>query len=353
MSDIKDVAQLAGVSIATVSRTINNSKRISPETRSKVEKAIKELNYHTNEIARGLKISKTNRIAVIITSLSRTFFNPIIEGIHSEAIKSDYTILTAESYDSLENEKQLIDIFVNQWVDGIILASSCNDDNENSDYIKKLGSLRKKDSPIPVVTLEFPVNNSHIDAVSIDNEKAAFDAVSYLIREIHRKNIVHISHPFGNRIGDQRIHGYKRALESAQIPFQQDYISEANYTTYSGYIAMRNFLRKHLPCDAVYCANDQTAVGVIKACDDSGLKIPEDIAILGTDDVFAASIVSPTLSSISIPKFEMGKQAMLVLNERITNGIPVQRSNIVLDYEIIERETTKAGAKNSLRFLQW
>ena len=215
MPNIKDVAKQAGVSIATVSRVINNTKTVSPAARVKVEKAIRDLNYHANEIARGLKVSKTNRIATIITSLSRTFFSPIIEGIDEEAAKHDYSVLIAETHDNIEQEVQLVDYFARQWVDGIILASSINDDERASSYISRLGSLHKKEFPIPVVTLEFPLQSNHIDAVSINNEKAAFDAVTYLIRQVHRRNIVHISHPYGHRIGDQRIQGYQRALRTA------------------------------------------------------------------------------------------------------------------------------------------
>ncbi|MGM9522246.1 MAG: LacI family DNA-binding transcriptional regulator [Oscillospiraceae bacterium] len=354
MSNIKDVAKMAGVSIATVSRVINNTKKVSPAVRTKVEEAIRDLNYQTNEIARGLKVSKTNRIATIITSLSRTFFSPIIEGIHTEAARHNYSVIIAETQDNLEQESQLVDFFANQWVDGIILASSARDnDAQTRQYIKKLGNLRKKDVPIPVVTLEFPLDSDVIDAVSINNEQAAFDAVTYLIQQVHRRNILHVSHPFGNLIGDQRIRGYKRALECAGLPVRSEYIVEGNYTTYSGYGAMKKFLASGLPVDAVYCANDQTAVGVLKACESANISIPEDVAILGTDDVFAASIVSPTLSSISIPKFEMGENAMSLLHRRICSDEPYEREIVRLDYEIIERESTKKGKKNSLRFLQW
>jgi len=313
---------------------------------------VSELNYHANSMARSLKVSRTNRVAVIITAISRTFFSPIIEGINAQASKYGYSVLIAETHDSVQQEMQLVEFFASQWVDGIILASSVNDDEQAAEYIRKLGSLHKKDIPIPVVTLEFPLNSNRVDAVSINYEKAAFDAVSTLVRQ-GRKQIAHVSHPAGNRIGDQRIQGYRRALRNAGLSLSDEYIVEANYTTYSGYVAMKQLFAKSLPFDAVYCANDQTAVGAMKACEEAGAAIPDAIAIMGNDDVFAASIVSPTLSSISVPKTEMGAQAMEILHERIVNGKPKMRTNIVLDYEIIERESTKKGVRNSLRFLQW
>ena len=354
MSHIKDVAERAGVSITTVSRVINKSRKVSPGNFTKVEKAISELNYSTNSIARSLKVSKTNRIAVIITAISRTFFTSVLEGVSHVAEKNGYTVVIAETNDNLDREIQLVNAFASQWVDGIILASSAYSNEASAkEYIAQLGKLRKKDINIPVVSLEFTLDNPQIDAVIIDYEQAAFDAVTYLINEIGRSRILHISHPKGHIIGNMRSEGYCRALSTAKLPRLDSYVIPGNYTTYSGYLAMRQFLDSGNPVDAVYCANDQMAVGVIKACEETGIRIPEDIAIIGTDDVFAASIVSPTLSSISIPKFEMGSVAMTLLHKRIMSSEPSERSVTMLGYDIIERESTKKGIKNFLKYLQW
>lgn len=171
---IKEVASRAGVSISTVSRVINGSKNVSPLLKVKVEKAIAETNYSANSIARGLKISKTNNIAVIITAISRTFFTDILEGISKEAEANGYSVVVAETHDSIEKEIYLVDYFVSQWVDGIILASSAYGDGlKVRKYLDSLDKLNKKGTRIPVITLEYPINNKNVDAVTIDNEKAA------------------------------------------------------------------------------------------------------------------------------------------------------------------------------------
>lgn len=354
MSNIKDVAKQAGVSISTVSRVINGTKAVSPELRVKVEKAIDQLNYSTNTIARGLKLSQTNRIAIIVTSLSRTFFTSVLEGVHQEAFRRGYSVVIAETHDNINEEIQLVDLFASQWVDGIILASSAyGRDQATRNHVARLSKLRKKDSPIPVVTLEFPLDNKHVDAVVIDHEQAAYDTVNYLIQDVGRREIIHLSHPSSHYIGQKRIAGYKRALKDAGLPVRKTSIFEGNYTTYSGYQLTRQLLQNQVPCDAIFCANDQLAVGALKACEEAQVAVPDQIAIIGVDDIFAASIVSPTLSSLHIPKVEMGATAMALLGDLIERGPGRRRRIITLDYKIIERATTKKDSKNSLKYLEW
>lgn len=353
MASIKDVSKRAGVSIATVSRVINGTKHVSPDVRARVEQAIAELDYRSNDIARALKVIKTRRIGVIITSLSRSFFSRVIEGIQAEAERCEYSVLFAETHDSVEKEKELVKMFVGQWVDGIILASSTNAGRDYSSYVTRLANLSKQGTHIPVVTLEFPLESDSIDAVCIDHEKAACDAVRQLIR-LGKTRIAHISHPTGNLIGSWRIAGYRRALEEAGLPCAPEYISAANYTTYSGYLAMARLADRGLHPDGVFCANDQTAIGAIKYCEDAGLRIPEDVAIIGTDDIFVASIMSPSLSTVDVPKFQLGRQAMALLAERIAAGESSYTRRIeYLNYSIIERESTRRGAKPPLQIFDW
>ncbi len=355
MATIKDVAELAGVSISTVSRVTNGSKAVSPLLKVKVEQAIEELNYSANSLARGLKGTSTKRIAVIITTISRTFFTSVLEGIHQVASRRGYSVIIAETYDSIEKEMQLVTSFASQWVDGIILASSAYDtDKKTLRYISTLHSLSKKDVPIPVVTLEFPLDNKYVDAVVIDHEKAAHEAVKYLI-DSGRRDVVHVSIPKNHYMGKKRIEGYCRAMREAGLPVTEDSIWPGNYTTYSGFEAADKMIAKGRHFDAVFCANDQMAVGVMKACVDHKLRIPEDVAVMGNDDIFAASIVSPTLSSIYVPKVEMGAIAATQLIDQIASGeFRKRRLVTALDYKIIEREsTTQKGSRSSLEYLRW
>jgi len=355
MATIKDVAKLAGVSISTVSRVTNGSKAVSPLLKVKVEKAIEELNYSPNSLARSLKDTTTKVIAVIITTISRTFFTSVLEGIHKVASKKGYSVIIAETYDSIETEMRLVKTFVDQWVDGIILASSAYDtDKKTLKYINSLHALSKKDVPIPVVTLEFPLDNKHVDAVIIDHERAAFEAVNHLIKS-GRREVVHVSIPKNHYMGKKRIEGYCRAMKEAGLPVTEDSIWPGNYTTYSGFEAAEKMILRGKSFDAVFCANDQMAVGVMKACIDHGLRIPEDVAVMGNDDIFPASIVSPSLSSIHVPKVDMGAIATTQLLDQIESGEMRKRRLVTaLDFKIIAREsTTKKGSRSSLEYLIW
>lgn len=327
MPSIKDVARQAGVSIATVSRVINGTKFVSEDIKARVEQAIHDLDYRSNELARTLKVNKTKRIGVIITSLSRSFFSRVIEGIQSEAEKQSYSVVFAETHDSIEKEKELVELFVGQWVDGIILASSVNNESEHQEYIQRLAALTKQGTRIPVVTLEFPMDGEGIDAVCIDHKKAAYDAVGHLIGH-GKRCIAHISHPKGNRIGAWREQGYREAMRDAGLPCTDDYISEANYTTYSGYLAMEKLVARGIRPDGVFCANDQTAVGVIKYCEDNDLRVPEDVAIIGLDGLTMGEYTVPRLATVAQDMEGLAQQSLALLRASIEHNTPARHVKV-------------------------
>lgn len=354
MATIKDVAKYAGVSISTVSRVMNGTKSVSPLLRVKVEKAIEELDFSANTLARGLKASSTKQIAVIVTSLSRIFFTSVLKGIHQVAGRRGYSVIIAETYDSIEEEMRLVDLFASQWVDGILLASSVfQPDQRTHRYVSNLSRLSKKDHPIPVVTLEYPLENKQLSAVVIDHERSAYEAVNYLIREIHCKNIVHVSHPAHHYIGAKRIAGYKRAMKEAGLPVSQDSILEGQYSSYSGYKVIQELLKTGRPCDGIFFANDEMAVGGLQALQEAGVQVPDQIAVIGVDDVLPASIVSPSLTSIHIPKVEMGATAMTLLCDLIEKDSTQRRKVLMLEHRLIERGSTKKGVTTSLKELNW
>lgn len=356
MATIKDVAKRAGVSISTVSRVMNDSKSVNPVLRVRVEQAAEELNYKANTLAQGLKCSQTKRIAVIITSISRVFFTSVLEGIHQVASREGYTIMIAETHDNLQQEIQAVKYFAMQWVDGIILASSAyENDKATREYVKQLHMLSKNERPIPIVTLEFPLDNPYVDAVVVDHEKVAYDATSYLINNVGRRHIIHLSLPKTHYLGKQRIHGYLRAMKDAGLVVTENSIITGNYDSYSGFVATQKYLNSGLRFDAAFCANDQMAVGMMKACTDAGLRIPEDVAIIGNDDIFAASILSPALTSVSVPKMEMGQIAMKMLIDRIEQSGSVQkrRKIISLEHKIAVRGTTRLETEHHFKHLKW
>lgn len=343
MATIKDVAAKAGVSISTVSRVLNGSQNVSSDLKEKVCAAVNELNFSLNNVARGLKNSQTRKIAVIIPRISRSFFADVLDGIHLVAEKRGYSLQIAESYDDPEKEIQMVDSFVSEWTDGIILASSVSDLKSSSvrKYIQKLQTLQKKDTRIPVVTLEFALS-SGIDAVIFDNRQAAYDAVSYLIEQIHRNKILYMGLPQKSFLGSERCTGYLQALEDHSIVRDPSRILEGNYTTESGYNVMKECLRKGIAADGLFCANDQMAIGAVKACQECDIRIPEDLAVVGMDDIYAASLITPSLTSVCFPKTELGTAAMSRMADILEEpaGAKHISEHRYLQYEIIERQTT-------------
>lgn len=344
MATIKDVARLASVGISTVSRVMNETKAVSPEVRARVMRAIEETGYTTNPIARGLKISRTNSIVVIITSLQRLFFTSVLEGISKTAEKYGYSVFISQSNDNLETETELVESYAAQWVDGIILASiATGNDPKTQRYCASLSKLQKNTNPIPVVTLEYPCANEHVDGVVVNHEKAAFEAVSHLI-DNGKTRIAHITVPLSTPMGRMRLAGYREALKAHGLPADERYVRQGEYTPTSGYNVVLGMLAEGLAVDGIFAANDQMAVGALTACKERGLHVPEDIAIIGYDNVFVSSIVTPALSSVNVPRYEMGATAMELLHQRMTaekgGG---KRRIITLPTAVVPRSSTVAG----------
>lgn len=355
MANIKDVARRAGVSISTVSRVLNATKPVSPDLQKKVMDAVKELDYSANVFAKGLKGSNSGIIAVVLTAISRSFFTTVLEGIHEVAEANGYSILITETYDDCKREMRLVSELASQWVDGIILASSAHTyDEESAQYIRNLHMLDKKGHVIPVVSLEFPLDNPHIDAVVIDSEQAAYDATTKLIEECHREKLLHISLPKEHYLGKKRIQGFTRALKEHGLPVNENSIVQGNYSPESGFHAMEKALAGGREVDGVFCSNDDMAIGALKSCANHGIKVPEQIAVIGNDDIFSASIITPSLSSIHVPKTEMGRAAAAKLMERIQQGsYPEKRDVVSLQYSIVDRQTTVRDKAMDFEIWDW
>ena len=353
MASIKDVAQRAGVSIATVSRVMNNSQNVRSDLSEKVIKAAKELDYTANVVAQSLRCARTHQIAVIIPSLSRTFFTGVLDGINAVAGEDGYRILLAETHDDIVEEIAWVNDFVARNVDGIILASSAYGKDENTrKYLESLGTLESKGRWIPVVSLEYSLPATDVSSVIVNTEQAAFEAVDYLIHKNGREKIVYISLPREHYLGKLRYAGYKRALREAKLPLRKNYVLEGDYSTYSGYRLTNQMIDEGLDFDGIFCANDQMAVGAILACNERNLRIPEDVSVMGNDDVFAASLVRPSLSSIHVPQFHLGQSAMKLMQE-LQESEDRRARTVTLSTRIVERNSTNKDYIDDIRTVVW
>lgn len=348
---IKDVAREAGVSISTVSHVLNGTKQVSDPLRKRVMKAIDDLHYEVNMVARGLKSGHTNMIAVIVPSITSVFFPPLLNSIRQAALAAGYSICVYASDGDIKKEKAIIQGARAQAVDGILLSSCVDISSPKSQkYINELSSLTRNGKPLPIICMETTVGNQ-LDAVVVDDEAGMIDAVEHLI-SIGRTNIAFIASPTTFTMGKKRKKGYLDALTDHDLPIERGRIIEGDYTPLSGYQCMKKLLDSKIRIDAVAAGNDQMAIGAMRAILDKGLQIPQDIAIIGYDDNFPTTLVSPSLSSIHVPKEDMGKSAVDLLFRRLEDP-DATRMQIRLTGSLVVRSSTDPKAKSDWELENW
>lgn len=347
MASIKDVAKQANVSIATVSNALRGTKHVSKELQQRINEAVKELNYEISPFASGLKSRKTNTIGIIVTNMNRIFFPQVIKGIHDFFEKRDYSLTIYDTDDSLKKEKKYIEMLKKSWVDGIIVDSVV-ERGEREDYLEYLSDLGSKSKKIPVVSLERNFSDFNIDSVSSDNFTGAKIATKHLL-ELGCKNVAHITGPENSCITHDRVNGYICEVKKAGF---KTITEKGDFSPLSGYQAMKELLLRGEAIDGVFAANDQMAIGTMKAIREHGLKIPEDIKVIGYDNTFVASIVHPSLSTINVPKFQLGTSAAELLMERMERpGRDIK--NIDLPVQLITRQSTDPKGDNTWELFGW
>jgi LacI family transcriptional regulator len=332
---INEIAEKAGVSKATVSRVINNSKPVSEEVKKRVLGIIEDTNFKPSLVARNLALNKSHLIGIIIPDLSNPVFSRIISGIESAIRESDYSLIITATDFKFEKKCKNIEILKEKGVDGLILIS--DDENDSIDFFKNIHK--------PIVMLGSNPVDSSIPVVNIDNFSAAKCATELLIRLGHRQ-IGMIRGPLSDtQSGKARYLGFKQALESKEL-FNEEFVYEGRYSFEHGYKAMKELMSKEIPTTGVFCANDLMAVGAIRCAIDMGYKIPEDISIIGFDDVDIARMYTPSLTTVSQPFEQQGVVAVKILLDMIISN---PNSNTVKDttkklnelpFRIIQREST-------------
>ena len=348
-ASIKDVAERAGVSISTVSHVLNSTKPVSPELRQRVMSASGELNYQANAIARGLKSGRTNVLCVIVPSIVSVFFPKVLRGMQTAAAEFGYSLSIYETDEELNKERAYIQLLKNQWVDGILLSTCCNPMSDRA-YVDELRNLRIGDKRIPVVFFE-ALPGEGLDGVVVDNRQAALEATAYLIKS-GRKKIAHIAAPTRFTMGVERYKGYLSGLKQADIFPDPALVCVGDYTPISGYTCMRELLKSKKPFDAVLCGNDQMAVGALRALHEAGVRVPGDIAVMGFDNNFPGTLVSPSLSTVSVPKQQMGREAVSLLLWRLQNEYAAPRA-VTLETSLVIRQSTDQDGESGWDLYDW
>lgn len=327
---IKDIAKIANVSIATVSRVLTNSKPVSPELRDKIMKVMQETGYQPNAIARSLVSKKTGIVGVMIPDLANDNFSALINGIESVMNTLDYSLFLAITDGKAEKEIRYLQLFNEKQLDGIILSGvQYLEDHRHF--------LQKNEIPLVAVGQEFSEYN--IPSVNIDNVSAAYDATIHLIESGHQQ-IAFISAPLRDEAaGKDRWIGFKNALSQHNLSFSDDYFVEGDFTPASGYKAMERLLVATPRPTAVFVAADRMAVGALNCIYDHGLQVPEDFSLIGFDDTELASLVRPPLTTIHIDPFEFGREAANLLISLLNKG--VSENKVILPHRLVIRKTVK------------
>ncbi len=330
---IKDIAELTKVSVATVSRVINDDPNVSSETREKIKKVIEETGYVPNFLGRNLRVAKTQKILLIIPTIENPFYTEILAAIEESAEKSGYNILIGITNNKHELEQKYMEMLITKQVDGAIVLLSNYDKDALSNWAENF----------PLVQCCEYTPGARITNVSIDNKLAAYDAVSYLISKGHRK-IGAIGGQLYFASESDRIVGYKKALKEHNIPYKKEYFRVKSYTMEGGQEGARELMKLSNPPTAIFAFGDTIAIGVAKYLNDIGKPAGKNVAVIGVDDIPLCEIFNPSISSVRQPRRKLGAKAYELLMERIDNNTQIIK-NVILEHELILRQSSECKVK--------
>jgi LacI family transcriptional regulator len=321
-----DVAREAGVSLMTVSRAINNRDGISEATRTRIHEIIERLGYRPSEIARSLVTDRTGTVGLVVVDNSNPFFSEVARGVEQQAYSAGYNVFLCNTDEDPERELAVLRSLEKKRVDGVIVCSSRLDE-------ERLHTALERHSAAVLVNRSS--EGGPFRAVLSDDERGARLAVEHLVRAGHRA-IGFVAGPKRSHSGQQRGKGYRAALEEAGLPHRPEWERHCLPMVESGCEAATDLLIAHPEISALACFNDLTAVGALRACAHLGRHVPDDVAIVGFDDILLAALVTPALTTCRIPMVELGNQAMRLLLDQI-NGCAGPCEDVLVQPELVIR----------------
>ncbi|MDW7658323.1 MAG: LacI family DNA-binding transcriptional regulator [Bacillota bacterium] len=329
MTKLKDIAAIAGVSISTVSKALNNSTEIKKTTKSKIIRIARELNYDQGSRQIDMPVQKNHKIGVICPEINSNYYTQLISSIGSQITKKGYSYTIAVSDFDRDKEEQFLEIFGSQEVDGIVLITENNDIQSVINGIKDIWN-----TPLVLIASEDDVNN--YDCIHIDDYYGVATGVEYLIRLGHRK-IAYI----GDSLTEGRLKAYHEVMEKNEIPVI-DALSRTSDLRFEacGYQGMKSILEGGDLPTAVFAAYDDIAIGAMRAIFEYGLSVPDDISIIGMDDVFVSPFLYKALTTVSNPIKEMAMVSISILSRKIEDQNFTVVQNVILKPNLVIRETT-------------
>ena len=326
---MKDVAQKANVSTATVSRALMNPDKVSQSTRNRVEQAALEVGYLPQSLGRNMKRNESRTI-LIVPDICDPFFSEIIRGIEVTAAEQEYLVLIGDCAHQNRQEKTFIDLIITKQIDGMLLLGSR--------LPFDAGVEEQRNLPPMVMANEF-APELELPTVHIDNLTAAFNAVNYL-HELGHRRIGCNAGPEEMPLCHYRLQGYVQALRRSGITVDPHYIARGNFTYEAGANALEQLLTLPEPPTAIFCHSDIMALGALSLAKRRGLKVPEDLSIIGFDNISLSEFCDPPLTTVSQPRFDIGREAMLLLLDQL-HGHSVSSGSRLLDCELIVRGSTR------------
>lgn len=329
--NIKYLAKVAGVSPSTVSRALRKDPNANKKTAEKILKIAKELNYYPNLLAKGLRDKKTKTIGIILNDLKNPLYYETIKVIGDKLNKLGYTMILCDSNYNLELERKNIINMLSKGVDGIII-SPVNIKSENISLIRE--------NNLETVYIDFAPEYENINYVHVSHEHSAYIAVEYLLKKGH-KDILLLNGPLQLSVSKDYLKGYMQALMNHEIPVKRSLIKYTELSTEGGYeIVKKLYNNNSFNFTAVLALSDLLAIGVYEASKELGFKIPDDLSVIGYDDIFMTAYLNPALTTIHAPKIRTGELCLKILLDKI-EGRSKEFHKIILDVRIEERESVK------------
>ena len=333
---IKQVAEIAGVSIATVSRCINNPSQVREPTRIRVQEAILKTGYSPNTIAQSFRRGRTNVIMVVVPSIGDPFFTDVMQGIRSVVAKHDYSIIISETNFNTMTAEEVGAMMVSRQADGfILLASIFPFGNE------VLARAEKRSQPVVIGCETISASLADIPSVHIDNVAAAREATNFLISKGHKK-IAFMSGQKTSLLTKDRESGYRAAMQKAQLGIEDGWVVEGNLSIEGAGKACRQLLNHHDRPTAIFCATDEMAIACMHEIKNQDLAVPEDISVMGFDDIRYARVVEPALTTISQPARKIGERVAIRLFKAIETGNQPNNQPVILPHKLVIRESVAA-----------
>ncbi len=328
---IKDVAKEANVSVATVSRVLNDVPLVNEETKKRVLDAIEKTGYKPNAIARSLKIRKTNTFGIMIPDITDSYYTQVVRGVEDICSMYDYNIILCNTDFDSKKEEMYLDVLIEKQCDGILyMGKGISEELKN----------KMLESKVPLVIGATHDYEYTLPSVMIDNEKAAYEITKLLISLGHRKLALFSDSDTKSLIAREREEGFKKALKEEGLEFPKEWYRIDTNNVSGGYKMMEDLLeKKNLPTAVVVTSNDDVALGAIRKASEEGIKVPEDMSISGFNNFYISEWVKPSITTIAQPMYDIGAVSARMLIKMLNNE-KLNDKNIIVPYELIQREST-------------